>query len=215
MKIYDLMPSVKELIPFDYEHIRTSEYDIIISDFFKFAGKEKLFIQISGAPGAGKTTFCKKFNNECFLSFDEIMENLPQYQQDLQKFGNEQAFKNNEITARIIGYEILRRAIENNYKIVLEHSGVNPAHLELFENLHKLGYQTKVDFILCDIKTSLKRAKIREKYTHRHTPEDMIRQRFALINEYIEKYKKIADEIDIYDTTENKYILKKHFFHTI
>jgi len=57
----------------------------------------------------------------------------------------------------------------------------------------------------------LKRAKIREKYTHRHTPEEMIRQRFDLISQYIPKYQEIADEVDIYDTSENKYILKNHF----
>lgn len=204
------MPSVTELIPYDYEHIRTAEYEDVVADFFKCAKKEKSFEQISGAPGAGKTTFCKKFD-ENFLSFDEIMENLPQYQNDVKEYDNVQAFKNHEMTARIIGYEILRRAIENEYKIVLEHSGVNAAHLELFENLKKLGYKTKIEFILCDIDISLKRAKIREKYTHRHTPEEMIRQRFDLISQYIPKYQEIADEVDIYDTTENKYILKNHF----
>ena len=211
MKIYDLMPSVKGLIPYDYEHIRSEEYDEIIADFFKNAKKENVFIQISGAPGAGKTTFCKKFNNECFLSFDGIMENLPQYQNDLQQYGSEQAFKNHELTARIIGYEILRRSIENGYKLILEHSGVNSAHLELFEKLREMGYKTKIYFILCEIKKSLQRAKTREKYTHRHTPEEMIQKRFCLLNEYIEKYIKIADEVDIYDTSEDIYVLKNHF----
>lgn len=210
MKIYDLMPSIKELIPYDYEQIRSDDYDAIIADFFKNAEKEKTFEQISGSPGAGKTTFCKKFDNN-FLSFDEIMENLPQYQKDLEEYGNEQAFKRNEITARIIGYEILRQAISNGYQLILEHSGVNDAHLELFENLHKLGYKTKVDFILCDIKIAINRAKIREKYTHRHTPEEMIRKRYSLIEQYIPQYEKIADEVDIYDTSENKYVLKSHF----
>lgn len=211
MRIYDLMPSVKELIPYDYPQIRSGEYDEIIADFFKTAKKEKFFEQISGAPGAGKTTFCRRFDDDCFLIFDEIMDNLPKYQQDLEKYGSAQAFKNNEITARIIGYEILRHAIENGYKLILEHSGVNSAHLELFENLHKLGYKTKVDFILCDEKTSIKRAKIREKYTHRHTPKEMIKQRFELISTYIPQYQRIADEVDIYDTSENKYVLKNHF----
>ena len=204
------MPSVTELIPCDYEHIRTPEYEYVVADFFKCAKKEKSFEQISGAPGAGKTTFCKKFD-ENFLSFDEIMENLPQYKNDVKEYGNVQAFKNHEMTARIIGYEILRRAVEGGYKIVLDNSGVSQAHLELCKKLKSLGYSTKIDFITCDIQLCLKRAKIREKYTHRHTPEEMIRQRFDLISQYIPKYQEIADEVDIYDTSENKYILKNHF----
>ena len=211
MRIYDLMPSVKELIPYDYPQIRSGEYDEIIADFFKTAKKEKFFEQISGAPGAGKTTFCRRFDDDCFLSFDEIMENLPKYQQDLEKYGSAQAFKNNEITARIIGYEILRHAIENGYKIILDNSGVSQAHLELCKKLKDLGYKTKIDFITCNLQLCLERAQIREKYTHRHTPEEMIKRRFDLVMQYIPQYESIADEVDIYDTSENKYVLKSHF----
>lgn len=213
MKIYDLMPSIGELIPHDYEHIRTKEYDNVIADFLKSAKKEQSFEQISGAPGAGKTTFCKKFEDDCFLSFDAIMENLPQYQSELKQYGNVQAFKNNEMPARIVGYEILRQMVESGYKIILDNSGVSRAHLELCENLKKFGYKTKINFITCDLKTCLKRAQIREQHTHRHTPEDMIRTRYSLIEQYIPQYQKVVDVVDIYDTSENKYVLKNHFCH--
>lgn len=204
MKIYDLMPSVKDLIPYDYEHICNAEYERVVCSFLNNCQKEKYFEQVSGAPGAGKTTFCRKLYGDNFLSFDKIMENLPSYQNDLQKYGSKIAFQNNEITARIIGYEILRRAIENGYKIIFEHSGVNSAHLELFNNLKKLHYKTKVDFILCDLPTIIERVKQREAISQRHTPQDIIIQRFTLIDEYIEKYKKIADIIKIHSSKDEQ-----------
>ena len=205
MKIFDLMPSVKDLIPYDYEHICCGEYEKIINDFLGNCHKGILFEQVSGAPGSGKTTFCQKVIKDNFLSFDNIMENLSSYQSDQQKYGSKQAFENNEIVARIIGYEILLRAVENRYAIILEHSGVNSAHLELFVNLKKLNYQTKVDFLICDLDVLLERVKLREKITHRHTPQEKIEKRYALIQEYIEKYKQIADEVKIYNSMNERY----------
>lgn len=205
VKIYELMPSIESLIPYDYEHIKCDEYENIIKKFITNCKKGNSFEQVSGAPGSGKTTFCKTILNCNFLSFDQIMEELPSYQSDLQKYDNKQAFANNEITARIIGYEILRRAIENKYSLVLEHSGVNPAHLELFTNLKKINYKTKIDFLLCDLNILIERVKLREKNTQRHTPAKMVEQRYLLINDYIKKYQKIADEINIYNSTDNRY----------
>ena len=202
MKIYDLMPSVKDLIPYDYEHIRSEEYEKIVCDFLGKCPKERFFEQVSGAPGAGKTTFCQKSINGCFLSFDKIMEDLPSYQKDLIEYGSKKAFQNNEIVARVIGYEILRRAVDSGCKLVLEHSGVNLAHLELFCNLKKLKYKTRVDFVISDLKTLLERVKVREAITKRHTPKKMVEQRYALVNEYIEKYRKIADEVKVYSSVD-------------
>ena len=211
MKIYDLMPSVKDLIPYDYEHIRCYEYEDLICYFLSHCSKGKTFEQISGAPGSGKTTFCRKLCGDNFLSFDKIMEDLSSYQNDLQKHGSKIAFQNNEITARIIGYEILCRAIEDKYSLTMEHSGVNPAHLELFSSLKKLNYKTKIDFILCDLETLIERVKIRETITKRYTSQTMIEQRYALINEYIEKYKKIADEVNIYNSVNGQITLMSNY----
>lgn len=211
MKIYDLMPSVKDLIPYDYEHIRCYEYEDLICYFLSHCSKGTKFEQISGAPGSGKTTFCRKLYGDNFLSFDKIMEDLPAYQNDLQKYGSKIAFQKNEITARIIGYEILRRSIEDKYSLTIEHSGVNRAHLELFNSLKKLNYKTKIGFILCDLETLLERVKIRETITKRHTSQTMVEQRYFLINEYIEKYKKVADEVEIYNSINGQISLISNY----
>ena len=49
-------------------------------------------------------------------------------------------------------------------------------------------------YISCDVETALARAKEREKTTKRHTPEQMIRDRVALVEENKEIYKKIVDD---------------------
>lgn len=207
------MPSIYDLIPYGYEKIRTVEYDVIINNYLEnFQKSEKpIFTQVGGIPGAGKTTFCSKFKNDMFLSFDAVMECIPAYKQDLYLLGSIEAFKKWETPARIIGYEILIRAINANYSIILEHSGVNEAHIQLFENLRKIGYQTNMYFILCELPLALERAKEREKITHRHTPPKMIKKRFSLVNEYINRYKKIACNTIIYDTTNNSFDLQNKF----
>lgn len=210
MHIHELMPSVKELIPFEYDRISCDEYEKIIKEYLQKLSKGKKLIQVSGAPGSGKTAYCKKIAPHTYLSFDAIMEELPSYKADILKYGSKKAFQRNEITARIIGYEILCRAVENNLQIVFEHSGVNKAHTELFENLHKIGYKTESCFILCDLPTAIKRADKREKCTARYTAHNMIRTRFSKIEEYLPKYEKISDEIYVYDTTNNDFVLKKH-----
>lgn len=200
MQLYELMPSIKNLVPYDYDNIKCSEYEQIIDKMIiKLSkGKGLQILQVSGCPGAGKTTYCRKItNDEAFLSFDAIMESIPSYQSDIIALGSKEAFSKWEIVARIIGYEILRRAIERKLGIVFEHSGVNQAHLELFNSLKKIGYKTSVKVIKCDLETAQKNVAEREKITKRHTPQEMIKQRYALVNEYISKYKKIADEVSI------------------
>lgn len=211
MRIDDLMPSVKELIPFEYDRIGCDEYEKIIDEYLQKLSKGKKLIQVSGTPGSGKTTYCKKIAPHSYLSFDAIMENLPSYKADIVKYGNKKAFQRNEITARIIGYEILRRAIDNDLEIVFEHSGVNKAHTELFENLHKIGYKTESCFILCDLPTAIKRVDKREKETKRYTPHNIIKSRFLKIQKFLPKYEKLSDDTYVYDTTNNSFELKKHF----
>ena len=86
MRIYDLIPSVENLIPYDYTHIACDEYEKVISDFLQRCHKGNSFVQVSGAPGVGKTSFCRKLADDVFLSFDKIMEELPSYQSDLKKY---------------------------------------------------------------------------------------------------------------------------------
>ncbi len=215
MKLTDLIPNIGEVIPYEYEAIRCDEYERLLSDILAKA-KSSLhpsFIQVGGIPGAGKSTFCREHckTDELFISFDGIMENLPQYQTDIYTLGRAGSFAKWEIPARIVGYELLRRAIEKKCNIRMEHSGVNIPHVQLMNNIRKYGYNTEMSFILCNVEKAHARAIQRETVTNRHTPYTLIEKRASLVKKFLPEYIKITDKLSIYDTSSGKNILLKNY----
>lgn len=215
MQLTNLMPDILKLIPYEYSRIQTPEFDAIIASFFKSAvsSSNPKFIQVGGIPGAGKTTFCRNrhWNNKLFISFDAIMEMISDYRQDLYRLGISESFKKWEIPARIIGYEVLRQAVLKKVNIFLEHSGVNTPHVQLIGSLKKLGYNTEMYFILCSKEVALKRAEHREKITKRYTPPQIIDERFSLVEKFLPAYSSLVDNLYIYDSTDNKFVLKHNY----
>ena len=207
MHISELMPSLQQLVDYDYQAIQNQNYDDYIAALLqtKSPSSHPHFVQISGIPASGKSTFIatNNFNDYLFISFDAIMVAMPAYQQDVKNFGAEQAFKNWEMPARVIGYHLLAKALEKRINIVFEHSGANDAHIELFQSLPKLGYQTKIHFLLCDIEVAFQRALERQKATNRHTSKEIIIQRAALLNEYLQKYQSFVD-VSIHNTVSKQ-----------
>lgn len=201
------MPSLKELINADYKAVKSAETERLIAQMLAGlkASTEPELLQVSGIPGSGKSTFCAQNSQQGFLylSFDRIMTQLSGYQQELRQNGAVQAYSKYEMPARIIGYEILRRALSRNLNIMLEHSGTNKAHLELFKNIRKKGYKTAVDFIICDTKLAVKRAQEREKKINRHVPEQLIVERAAKFSEYVVAYQKQAGKVSFFDGADN------------
>ena len=208
-----LMPSLSQLITTDYKSVKTTESEKIIADMLaglKSVENPKLQ-QISGIPGAGKSTYCQTHlpKNFLFLSFDKIMVALSGYQKVLAEEGAVAAYQNYEMPARIIGYEVLRRAIRKHYNILFEHSGTNNAHIEMFKNLPKKGYKTAIDFIICDTKTAIRRTKERAKKINRYVSEEVIKERAAGFSKYASIYQKITPEIKYLDGTNNFHPLNK------
>lgn len=208
-----LMPSLKELVDKDYSSIKTKETEAIINGamFGLISSKSPTLLQVSGIPGAGKSTYCATnlLPNYLYLSFDKIMTSLKGYQQELLLNGNEIAFKKYEMIARVIGYELLDRALGKKLNIMFEHSGTNSAHLELFKNIKDKGYKTAVNFIVCDTNLAIKRAKERAVKLNRHVPESLIKERAQHFSEYIDAYKKLTPSINVYDGANNFALLKK------
>ncbi|MDD3668832.1 MAG: zeta toxin family protein [Alphaproteobacteria bacterium] len=202
MHLTELMPSITRLIDYEYDAIRNPAYDALIQAHLEAARPVELpqFVQVSGIPGAGKSTFIanRDFSDFFILSFDKIMLSIPQYDADVKKHGLVQAFATWEMPARVIGYEILKRALLKKADIVLEHSGTNPAHVELFKALPQLGYRTHVHFLLCDLDVALERVKRRADFANRHISKEIVTQRFVLVQQYIQEYEKITG-ISIYD----------------
>ncbi len=202
-----LMPSLKELVTGEYASVRSEESERLISESLKglTSSPAPELLQISGIPGAGKSTFCAAHQkkNYLFLSFDRIMTALKGYQQELKQNGSVAAFQKYEMPARIIGYELLRRALNKKVNIMFEHSGTNKAHLELFRNISRQGYKTSVDFIVCDTATAIKRSQIRAEQTQRYVPESLILERAAKLKEYMDAYKKETAHIALFDGGNN------------
>ncbi len=209
MRLTELMPSVTKLIPCAYRDIQNKIYEQIIEQTLSLAkpAKRPLFVQVSGIPGAGKSTFCanRLSPDKVFISFDAVMEQIPGYRQDVYNLGSAAAFQKWELPARIVGYELLRRAVSRRLNICLEHSGVNDAHVELFENLKKHGFVTEVDFILCRPEIAIRRVAERERQTSRHTPPALITERFASLKNYAARYRAIADKVAFYDTSRDSF----------
>ena len=202
----DLMPSVVSQITDSYEHIQTPEFDVLIHDYLKDAVsvENPTLIQISGIPGSGKTTFSKQaiFEPYLYLNCDTVMERIPAYNQQLFLNGSEQAFAQWEMPARIIGYQILLKAIKRRINILFEHSGGNQAHIELFQNIKKLGYSTELIFLDCDREVAYKRIQERMLRTHRFTPRHLVDERADVAKAFLKKYQQIADKVTVLDTTE-------------
>ncbi len=119
--------------------------------------------------------------------FDPIMEKVPEYHQDREKLGKMEAFKKWELPARISGYELLRRAIEQKKNIYFDHGGQPICHRELLGNVKKMGYETTMFYIDCEPQTAIERVSNRE----RPFPAERMPERVALV----EEQKKIMPQI--------------------
>ena len=122
MELQTIIPDIKNMIPYEYDVIASAEYDSIINKYLNVNAKENTpyLFHLCGIPGAGKTTFyhTHKWPNHVFIGFDDIMEDISQYKKDTLNIGSVAAFKKWEIPARIIGYELFRRAVSEK-KILL------------------------------------------------------------------------------------------------
>ena len=202
-----LMPSVSQLITADYKSIKSLETERLINQTLKglYPVKHPELRQVSGIPGAGKSSYCATHlpPNFALISFDAIMVKLKGYQKVLKESGAARAYAEYEMPARIIGYELLQRAIHLKLNIMLEHSGVNEAHIELFQNLAKRGYKTTVDCVMCKTDVALQRTQKRAEEINRYVPESVVLERASKIKEYMAKYQKIATSVAFLDGENN------------
>lgn len=202
MHIQVLIPHINEVVPFTFDEKKASLkiFEPIIQKLLATvpSSQNPKLVHMLGIPAAGKTTFYQKnaavFKDFLKIDFDALMELLPEYQQDLQKFGSVQAFEKWQIPARVAGYELLRRALEAKKNIFFDHGGTPLCHRELLSNIKKMGYKTTMYYIDCPVDVALKRATEREKITKRHTPPQMIKDRSVLIKENLPVYENLVDE---------------------
>lgn len=156
--------------------------------------KSPFLINVSGIPGSGKSTFCRKLINTAgygdalYIGFDTIMENANLPYTDEEPKNPEEAFRRWELSARIAGYELLKRATEKKQTIIFEHSSALPLHVSLFEHLLQNGYKIHFYHISISVEEATKRTRTRK----RHVPPSFIDHRNNIIQELLPQYKKIC-----------------------
>ena len=211
IEITKLIPGISEVVPHLYDELTPKEtfepmFEQMLSSVTSV--ERPVFVHMLGIPGCGKSTFIKqnkkKFENYLIIGFDSIMEALPQYREDIVKLGSVEAFKKWEIPARIAGYELLIRAINKKVNILLDHGGSPKCHVELMKNVGKYcGYKTVIYELSCKVDEAIKRVKIREMYTKRHTPEEMIRERYHLLKDRGFEYMRVVNEFHVVSTSRH------------
>ncbi len=155
------------------------------------------FIHMCGIPGAGKTTYVEKWllQNQGYscVQFDQVMEQLSGYGEDLIERGSESAFALWELPARAIGYHLLQALVDGRRNVLFDHSATNRMHVDLIGAVKRRNYRTHMHYIQCSPKTAVERVKLRETITGRHTPEALIYEREELLQELLPLYQNLVD----------------------
>lgn len=154
-------------------------------------------LHLCGIPGAGKTTYAKRWLAEnpdfVLVQFDSIMESLEGYRADFATRGLVAAFGQWELPARTIGYHLLQALIDSRRNVLFDHSAAAVKHMALLEKVKALGYFVEMHHVQCELNEALERIKKREIEDKRHTPKALVYERLSLLKDLLPKYQSIAD----------------------
>ncbi|WP_105169178.1 zeta toxin family protein [Pseudoalteromonas sp. T1lg23B] len=183
----------------DWSHAQAqAEFETLITA--KLANQSRqispVFEVVSGIPFSGKSSFIKskkrEFEGYLFISFDALMKELSFYQR-LMELDSKLAFNKCELVARIIGYELLQRAVDLGCHIVFEHSSTPKQHLALYEVIEKeYGYKLVINYIQCPLALAKQRAEQNNSSLRdggRYTPVTYIDERFHALQAMMGHYK--------------------------
>ena len=195
--IRSLISGIDEVVPYTYDEQYNYQefFDPIIDKYLNNApsSDHPKLVHMLGIPGAGKTTFYQRhkeeFKDYVFIGFDFVMESVPQYHIDRKELGKMEAFQKWELPARIAGYELLRRAIQQKKNIYFDHGGTPVCHRELLNNIKEIGYETTMYYVDCDPQTAIDRISNRE----RPFPAERMPERVASVEEQKKVMPQIVD----------------------
>lgn len=167
--------------------------------------KNKTLFAMCGIPGAGKSTFVQEsisnqyFSDKAFiLNPDHVMKSLPEYQDDFEKYGAITAFENWEMPARYLAYSMLDDAIVKGVDIIIDMGCVREEDFKNILNCKKAGYKVRIHYIYCHLVEAERRIQERA----RHTPMEMLRERQAMLEELLPKYRMLADKFKTFDNSD-------------
>ncbi len=173
-------------------------------------------LHMGGVPGSGKSYEIEKMkktnklNGVVLIQFDKIMMNLTPYTDALKEINKndkkalDSLFAIWEMPARVVAWELVGRAIKQNYSLLIDSAGHSIEQYNLLTNIKKHGYKTGMFYI--DISNELAnfRAKIRMEKEGRSAPKGMIETRQELLKTLRPKYQKILDVFYFYLAQQNE-----------
>ncbi len=86
-----------------------------------------------------------------------------------------------------------RQALDGKRNVLFDHSATNRMHVDLIGAVKRRNYSSHMHYIQCSPETAVERIKLREKITGRHTPEALIYEREALLQELLPPYQNLVD----------------------
>ena len=170
---------------------------IINESLSAFTPVEKPFLlNISGIPGSGKSTWCRRImalsTNLLYITFDGIIKDSRLPYQLAEKDNSQRAFKEWELSARIVGYELLRRAVEQKKNILFEHSSSIPEHVLLFKWLLNHGYDVHFRYVPISIYEAKERIVIRAGKEGRIVPDRYVEERNESLKKLLPEYQALC-----------------------
>ncbi len=199
------MPVLQELLNFQNipEDLK-AESDILINRALaqSHESSDPHFVHLCGIPGSGKSSYAKKRLSKSpelnLVSFDAIMHELSGYRLDATS-NLKRAFQKWEIPARTIGYHLLNSLIQHNRNVLFDHSAAFEEHLLLIQHLRQLGYSLEMVYLECSPELALQRVRARQKNTLQYTPEEIVWQRYELLQVLTPRYRELVDEFHSID----------------
>lgn len=188
-----------------------NECESLILEYLKqcSTSNQPNILVVAGIPFSGKSTYIENFLNVestryLSISFDAIMQRLSMYQQLTRRYGLQVAFEKTELLARMVGYELLHRAVEARLPIVFEHSSTPKEHVALYRAIQNVyGYQIEMALMNVSLKVATQRANEfnGKRDDNRYTPAHYLDERHNMLQELIPAYEALMPVNRIISTT--------------
>ena len=163
---------------------------------------------MAGIPVAGKSTFVLAaqdkgdFPKAAFVfNPDKIMTSLPEYQEAVRQEGLASAFIKWEMPARALSHALFEEAASRRFDIIKDMACAREENFQMLNALKQAGYKLKMFYIAIDAAIALQRSKTR---TSRHTPDTLIYERQAALQDLLPRYRVLADEFHTFDNNDSE-----------
>jgi predicted ABC-type ATPase len=164
-------------------------------------------IIVAGPNGAGKTSFGNRLRRLQRKAFTSI--NADEIEAELGSEAQAKAFR--ELAAARLALRRLDEAIDAKKNVMIETTLAARTYARRIPAWRNMGYKVALVYLrLPSADHAVERVRRRVALSGHDIPEEIIRRRFELSLEYLEKlYKPVVDEWYIWDSIEGNYVPAK------